>query len=114
MAHSNSLCFFNCVSYTLRKLQMTNITIKAEQHYSTIRAIYELCIIDSNLIMHMRNAVCTRPSLPMPEYKASTVKTAFTISVVRDRLFFMTEIPCMDDSVQKSLCGERLPAKHDQ
>ena len=27
---------------------------------------------------------------------------------------FMTEIPCTDDSVQKGLCGERLPAKHDQ
>ena len=32
------------------------------------------------------------------------------ISVVRDRY---TEIPFMDDSVQKSFCGERLPAKRD-
>ena len=24
------------------------------------------------------------------------------------------QIPCMDDLVQKSLCGERLPAERDQ
>ena len=33
------------------------------------------------------------------------------ISVVKDCLVFMTEILCMDDFVQKSLCGERLPAQ---
>ena len=36
------------------------------------------------------------------------LKLLFTISVVRDRLHFMTEIPCTDHSLQKSLCGERL------
>ena len=34
MAHSSCPCFSDCVSYALRKLQMTNITLKAEQHYS--------------------------------------------------------------------------------
>ena len=42
------------------------------------------------------------------------LKLLFTISVVRDHLLFMTEIPCTDHSVQKSLCGERLPAERDQ
>ena len=30
------------------------------------------------------------------------------------RRVFMTKIPCTDDFVQKSLCGERLPAERDQ
>ena len=42
------------------------------------------------------------------------LKLLFTISVVRNRLLFMTEIPCRNHSVQKSLCGERLPADCDQ
>ena len=33
--------------------------------------------------------------------------------MVKDRLVFMTEIPCTDDFVQKSLCGERLPVQRD-
>ena len=32
------------------------------------------------------------------------------ISVVKDHLVFMSEIPYTDDFVQKSLCGEGLPA----
>ena len=42
------------------------------------------------------------------------LKLLFTISVFRDRLLFMTKIPCTDHFVQKSLCGERLPVERDQ
>ena len=42
------------------------------------------------------------------------LKLLFTISVVSDHLLFMTEIPCTDHSVQKSLCGERLPTERYQ
>ena len=42
------------------------------------------------------------------------LKLLFTISVVRDHLLFMTKLSCTDDSVQKSLCGEGLPAEGDQ
>ena len=45
---------------------------------------------------------------------ALQLKLLFMISVVRDRLLFMTEIPYMDDTVQKSLCGEQLLAEPDQ
>ena len=38
-------------------------------------------------------------------------KLLFTISVFKDHLIFMTEIPCKDDFVQKSLCVEWLPAE---
>ena len=38
-------------------------------------------------------------------------KLLFTITVVKDHLVFMTEIPCANDFVQKSLCGKQLPAK---
>ena len=36
------------------------------------------------------------------------------ISVLKDRLVFVTKIPCTDDFVQKSLCGEQLPAQRYQ
>ena len=52
--------------------------------------------------------------LALPTVKKITVKTAFTISVVKDHLVFMTEILCMDNFVQKSFCGERLSAERDQ
>ena len=39
-----------------------------------------------------------------------TVKTSF----YDHHLLFMTEIPCMDDSVQKSLHGEQLPSECEQ
>ena len=42
-------------------------------------------------------------------------KLLFKIYVVKDNhLVFMTEIPCMNDFVQKSPCFERLPATCDQ
>ena len=43
-----------------------------------------------------------------------TVKTAFTITVVKDHLAFMTDILCTDDYVEKSHCGEQLHAERDQ
>ena len=43
-----------------------------------------------------------------------TLETAFYHFCDQDHLVFMTEISCMDDFVQKILCGERLPAEHDQ
>ena len=53
----------------------------------------------------------------LPECKVvgtATIKTAFYDPVVRDHLLFMSEIPCTDHSLHKSLCGERLPAERDQ
>ena len=65
------VCFSDCVSYALCKLQMTNITLKAEQRYS-MEAIFELCIVNLNLITRMCETVCTRPSLQRPGYEATT------------------------------------------
>ena len=39
------------------------------------------------------------------------LKLLFKISVARDHLLFMTEIPCTHDSIQKRVRGERLPAE---
>ena len=50
----------------------------------------------------------------MAKQLACTLKTAITISVVKDCLVFMTEISCTDNFVQKSICGGRLPAQHAQ
>ena len=48
MSHSSFPCFYDCVSYALHKLQMTNITFQGEQCY-TMETISELCIINLKL-----------------------------------------------------------------
>ena len=58
--HSSFPCVSDCISYALRKLQMNKITLKVKQRYS-MEAIFELCMI--NLVMRMRETVCTRFSL---------------------------------------------------
>ena len=57
---------------------------------------------------HSTRLTC-RNALSLAEFTFQMVveyKLLFTISVVEDHLVFITEIPCTDDFVQKSLCVE--------
>ena len=44
MARFSCLCFSDCVSYTLRKLQMTTIFLRVKQHYS-MEAVYNSHVV---------------------------------------------------------------------
>ena len=65
--------------------------------------------VSSAKCVHLQHKNCFFLSPAQNVFVAIQLKLLFTISVVRDRLLFMTEISCTDHCVQRRLCGERLP-----